>query len=201
MQSAVFFQGLAVSAGLIVAIGAQNAFVLAQGVRGAHRLQIALACASSDALLIALGVGGAGALIASQPALLALARWGGAAFLLVYAAMALRRAWHGESMTLPADSQQSVWRVLLATLAVTWLNPHVYLDTVVLLGGVAAQLPAQERFTFGLGAALASWLWFFALAYGARLLAPLFTRPTSWRVLDISVALVMLAVAYQLLQG
>ncbi|MFO1235132.1 MAG: LysE family transporter [Rivihabitans pingtungensis] len=135
MQSAVFFQGLAVSAGLIVAIGAQNAFVLAQGVRGAHRLQIALACASSDALLIALGVGGAGALIASQPALLALARWGGAAFLLVYAAMALRRAWHGESMTLPADSQQSVWRVLLATLAVTWLNPHVYLDTVVLLGG------------------------------------------------------------------
>jgi len=201
MQSAVFFQGLAVSAGLIVAIGAQNAFVLAQGVRGAHRLQIALACASSDALLIALGVGGAGALIASQPALLALARWGGAAFLLVYAAMALRRAWHGESMTLPADSQQSVWRVLLATLAVTWLNPHVYLDTVVLLGGVAAQLPAQERFTFGLGAALASWLWFFALAYGARLLAPLFTRPTSWRVLDISVALVMLIVAYQLLQG
>jgi L-lysine exporter family protein LysE/ArgO len=104
-------------------------------------------------------------------------------------------------MTLPADSQQSVWRVLLATLAVTWLNPHVYLDTVVLLGGVAAQLPAQERFTFGLGAALASWLWFFALAYGARLLAPLFTRPTSWRVLDTSVALVMLAVAYQLLQG
>lgn len=201
MQSAVFFQGLAISAGLIVAIGAQNAFVLAQGVRGAHRLQIALACASSDALLIALGVGGAGALIASQPALLALARWGGAAFLLVYAAMALRRAWHGESMTLPADSQQSVWRVLLATLAVTWLNPHVYLDTVVLLGGVAAQLPAQERFTFGLGAALASWLWFFALAYGARLLAPLFTRPTSWRVLDISVALVMLIVAYQLLQG
>ncbi len=201
MQSAVFFQGLAVSAGLIVAIGAQNAFVLAQGVRGAHRLQIALACASSDALLIALGVGGAGALIASQPALLALARWGGAAFLLVYAAMALRRAWHGESMTLPADSQQSVWRVLLATLAVTWLNPHVYLDTVVLLGGVAAQLPAQERFTFGLGAALASWLWFFALAYGARLLAPLFTRPTSWRVLDTSVALVMLIVAYQLLQG
>ena len=201
MQSAVFFQGLAISAGLIVAIGAQNAFVLAQGVRGAHRLQIALACASSDALLIALGVGGAGALIASQPALLALARWGGAAFLLVYAAMALRRAWHGESMTLPADSQQSVWRVLLATLAVTWLNPHVYLYTVVLLGGVAAQLPAQERFTFGLGAALASWLWFFALAYGARLLAPLFTRPTSWRVLDISVALVMLIVAYQLLQG
>ena len=201
MQSAVFFQGLAVSAGLIVAIGAQNAFVLAQGVRGAHRLQIALACASSDALLIALGGGGAGALIASQPALLALARWGGAAFLLVYAAMALRRAWHGESMTLPTDSQQSVWRVLLATLAVTWLNPHVYLDTVVLLGGVAAQLPAQERFTFGLGAALASWLWFFALAYGARLLAPLFTRPTSWRVLDISVALVMLIVAYQLLQG
>ena len=201
MQSAVFFQGLAVSAGLIVAIGAQNAFVLAQGVRGAHRLQIALACASSDAGLIALGVGGAGALSASQSAVLALARWGGAAFLLVYAAMALRRAWHGESMTLPADSQQSVWRVLLATLAVTWLNPHVYLDTVVLLGGVAAQLPAQERFTFGLGAALASWLWFFALAYGARLLAPLFTRPTSWRVLDTSVALVMLAVVYQLLQG
>lgn len=201
MQSAVFFQGLAVSAGLIVAIGAQNAFVLAQGVRGAHRLQIALACASSDALLIALGVGGAGALIASQPALLALARWGGAAFLLGYALLALRRAWHGESMQLPESHHQSVWRALAATLAVTWLNPHVYLDTVVLLGGVAANLPAQDRLSFGLGAMLASWLWFFALAYGARLLAPLFTRPTSWRVLDISVALVMLIVAYQLLQG
>lgn len=201
MQSAVFFQGLAVSTGLIVAIGAQNAFVLAQGVRGVHRLQIAMACASSDALLIALGVGGAGALIASQPTLLTLARWGGAAFLLAYAVMALRRAWQGESMVLPEHGTQSVWRVLLATLAVTWLNPHVYLDTLVLLGGVAAQLPAQERFTFGLGATLASWLWFFALAYGARLLAPLFTRPTSWRVLDSAVALIMLAVAYQLIQG
>lgn len=201
MQSAVFFQGLAISAGLIVAIGAQNAFVLAQGVRGAHRLQIALACASSDALLIALGVGGAGALIAQQPQLLALARWGGAAFLLGYALLALRRAWHGESMQLPESHHQSVWRALAATLAVTWLNPHVYLDTVVLLGGVAANLPAQDRLSFGLGAMLASWLWFFALAYGARLLAPLFARPNSWRVLDIGVATVMLLVAWQLVLG
>ncbi len=201
MQSAVFFQGLAISAGLIVAIGAQNAFVLAQGVRGVHRLQIAVACASSDALLIALGVGGAGALIAQQPQLLALARWGGAAFLLVYALLALRRAWHGESMHLPEPNNQTVWRALAATLAVTWLNPHVYLDTVVLLGGVAANLPAQDRLSFGLGAMLASWLWFFALAYGARLLAPLFVRPNSWRVLDVGVATVMLLVAWQLVQG
>lgn len=201
MQSAVFFQGLAISAGLIVAIGAQNAFVLAQGVRGVHRLQIAVACASSDALLIALGVGGAGALIAQQPQLLALARWGGAAFLLGYALLALRRAWHGESMQLPESHHQSVWRALAATLAVTWLNPHVYLDTVVLLGGVAANLPAQDRLSFGLGAMLASWLWFFALAYGARLLAPLFARPSSWRVLDIGVATVMLLVAWQLVLG
>ena len=201
MQSAVFFQGLAISAGLIVAIGAQNAFVLAQGVRGVHRLQIAVACASSDALLIALGVGGAGALIAQQPQLLALARWGGAAFLLVYALLALRRAWHGESMHLPEPNNQTVWRALAATLAVTWLNPHVYLDTVVLLGGVAANLPAQDRLSFGLGAMLASWLWFFALAYGARLLAPLFVRPNSWRVLDIGVATVMLLVAWQLVLG
>ena len=201
MQSAVFFQGLAISAGLIVAIGAQNAFVLAQGVRGVHRLQIAVACASSDALLIALGVGGAGALIAQQPQLLALARWGGAAFLLGYALLALRRAWHGESMQLPESHHQSVWRALAATLAVTWLNPHVYLDTVVLLGGVAANLPAQDRLSFGLGAMLASWLWFFALAYGARLLAPLFVRPNSWRVLDIGVATVMLLVAWQLVLG
>ena len=195
MQSAVFFQGLAVSAGLIVAIGAQNAFVLAQGVRGAHRLQIALACASSDALLIALGVGGAGALIASQPALLALARWGGAAFLLVYAAMALRRAWHGESMTLPADSQQSVWRVLLATLAVTWLNPHVYLDTVVLLGTMATPYPAWGRALFAAGGSLASALWFLLIGLGARWLAPLFATPAAWRVLDGVTATTMLVLA------
>ena len=195
MQSAVFFQGLAVSAGLIVAIGAQNAFVLAQGVRGAHRLQIALACASSDALLIALGVGGAGALIASQPALLALARWGGAAFLLVYAAMALRRAWHGESMTLPADSQQSVWRVLLATLAVTWLNPHVYLDTVVLLGTMATPYPTWGRALFAAGGSLASALWFLLIGLGARWLAPLFATPAAWRVLDGVTATTMLVLA------
>ena len=197
MQSAVFFQGLAISAGLIVAIGAQNAFVLAQGVRGVHRLQIAVACASSDALLIALGVGGAGALIAQQPQLLALARWGGAAFLLGYALLALRRAWHGESMQLPESHHQSVWRALAATLAVTWLNPHVYLDTVILLGSISTQFADQAY--FALGAISASWLFFFALGYGARVLIPVFENPKAWQFLDGMIALVMWGIAVSLL--
>jgi len=202
MTTTAFVHGFSSTAMLIMAIGAQNAFVLRQGLRREHVLPVVALCALSDAVLLQAGVWGMGGVLLARPEWGQWMRWAGALFLLAYALQAGARALRpGQLLVTAGGPGNSLRSTVLTLLAVTWLNPHVYLDTVVLLGGVAAQLPAQERFTFGLGAALASWLWFFALAYGARLLAPLFTRPTSWRVLDTSVALVMLAVAYQLLQG
>jgi L-lysine exporter family protein LysE/ArgO len=194
-------EGFGIGASLIVAIGAQNAFVLKSGLHGRHRLPIALCCALSDVLLIALGVAGVGALIAESPTLLQFVRWAGVAFLLCYGVSALRRAWRGESMQLAGDDDRGVAVALLTTLAVTWLNPHVYLDTVVLLGGLAARYPGEGRYLFGAGAIVASFLWFFALAYGARLLAPLFTKPAAWRVLDVGVAAILLALAWGLVSA
>ncbi|MCW3480919.1 LysE/ArgO family amino acid transporter [Neisseriaceae bacterium JH1-16] len=194
-------EGFGMGASLIVAIGAQNAFVLKSGLQGRHRLPIALCCALSDVLLIALGVAGVGALIAASPTLLQIVRWAGVAFLLCYAGAALRRAWRGESMALDGRDERGLAVALMTTLAVTWLNPHVYLDTVVLLGGLAARYPGEGRYWFGTGAIVASFVWFFALAYGARLLAPLFTKPAAWRVLDAGVAAILLAIAWGLLRG
>jgi len=194
-------EGFGMGASLIVAIGAQNAFVLKSGLQGRHRLPIALCCALSDVLLIALGVAGVGALIAASPTLLQVVRWAGVAFLLCYAGAALRRAWRGESMALDGTDERGLTVALLTTLAVTWLNPHVYLDTVVLLGGLAARYPGDGRYLFGAGAIVASFLWFFALAYGARLLAPLFIKPLAWRVLDAGVAAILLVITWGLLRG
>jgi len=194
-------EGFGMGASLIVAIGAQNAFVLKNGLHGRHRLPIALCCALSDMLLIALGVAGVGALIAASPTLLQVVRWAGVAFLVCYAVAALRRAWHGESMALDGRDERGLAVALLTTLAVTWLNPHVYLDTVVLLGSLAARYPGEGRYLFGAGAIVASFLWFFGLAYGARLLAPLFVKPVAWRVLDAGVAAILLALAWGLVLG
>ncbi|MDN0083734.1 LysE/ArgO family amino acid transporter [Crenobacter sp. SG2305] len=194
-------EGFGMGASLIMAIGAQNAFVLKNGLQGRHRLPIALCCALSDMLLIALGVAGVGALIAASPTLLQVVRWAGVAFLVCYAVAALRRAWRGESMSLDGRDERGLAVVLLTTLAVTWLNPHVYLDTVVLLGSLAARYPGEGRYLFGVGAVCASFLWFFALAYCARLLAPLFVKPAAWRVLDAGVAAILLALAWGLVSG
>ena len=196
-------EGFGIGLSMIVPIGVQNAFVLSNGVRGQNRFAVALVCGLSDALLISLGVAGARALIASSKILVAVARWGGAAFLIWYAWCALKRAWQGESMTLnDSDSSSRALRTaLLTTLAVTWLNPHVYLDAVVLLGGMAAQHPGDGRYLFGVGAALASFVWFFGLSYGSRMLALLFMRPTAWRVLDSVVAAIMLILAGKLVLG
>ena len=194
-------EGFAIGLSMIIPIGAQNAFVLSNGIRRRHRLPIALSCAVSDMLLSGLGVAGAGALISSHPLLGDIARWGGVAFLLWYGLATLKRAWQGESMRLEGDDGRTLGMVLLTTLAVTWLNPHVYLDTVVLLGGLAAQQPDHSRYLFGAGAISASFVWFFSLAYGARLLAPLFTRPAAWRVLDLAVATIMFALAARLVLG
>lgn len=195
--------GLAFGLSLIVAIGAQNAFVLRTGLRREHVLPVVAMCALSDAVLIAAGVAGLGTLVDRHPAVLTVARLAGAAFLLGYAVVAARRALRpGAALT--ADdgdaTPRRVWPVVATCLALTWLNPHVYLDTVVLLGSVAGT-HGGDRWWFGGGAVLGSLLWFTGLGYGARLLRPLFARPGAWRVLDGVIALVMTAIAASLLLG
>ena len=194
MDLVALLSGLGFGLSLIVAIGAQNAFVLRQGLRGERVGLVVAVCAVSDAALIALGVAGAGALVQGTPELADAARIGGAAFLLGYAALAARRAWRpGALHAAPAGGGS----VLLTVLALTWLNPHVYLDTVVLLGSVAAA-HGDARWSFGLGAVCGSVLWFAGLGYGARLLRKPFARPGAWRALDGAVALVMSAIGLSL---
>lgn len=193
--------GAALGLSLIVAIGAQNAFVLRQGLRGRYLLPVALTCTLVDASLIALGAGGLGSVIAANETLARVAAWGGAAFLLLYAARALRAALRPGVLEPGEGGAGSLRGALLATLAVSLLNPHVYLDTVVLLGSVAGQYDPAGRLRFALGAGAASAAWFFSLAYGAARLAPLFRRPLAWRLLDLAVAALMIAIAVGLLRG
>jgi L-lysine exporter family protein LysE/ArgO len=194
--------GFGTGMALIAAIGAQNAFVLRQGIRREHVLAVVLVCAISDALLITAGVAGVGGLISQTPWIMTVARIGGAAFLLWYAFLAARRALRPHTLVVNSTATSSTPRsVLLTSLALTWLNPHVYLDTVVLLGSIAASYGLAERWIFGLGAVLASATWFSALGFGARLLRGFFTRPRSWQLLDGLVALIMVAVAVSLLRG
>ncbi len=195
-----YLNGLLVAAGLIMAIGAQNAYVLAQSLRREHHLLVATLCVLCDALLVAAGVFGLASVLLQSPLLLGIARWGGAAFLLWYGARALLRAVRprglNEDAAAPARSRRSV---LLAALAVTLLNPHVYLDTVLLIGSLGAQQSAPAA--YAAGAASASLLWFFSLALGAAWLAPWLARPATWRVIDLLVAAMMFSVAGQLLLG
>ncbi|MFP6847395.1 MAG: LysE/ArgO family amino acid transporter [Pseudomonas sp.] len=193
-----YSNGLLIAAGLIIALGAQNAFVLAQSLRREHHLPVALLCVICDALLVAAGVFGLAALLAQNPVLLGVARWGGAAFLLWYGTQALLRAARPQALSQASNSStRSRKAVLLATLAVTLLNPHVYLDTVLLIGSLGAQQAVPGA--YALGAASASLMWFFSLALGAALLAPWLARPSTWRVIDLGVALMMLSIAWQLL--
>ncbi|AWB91641.1 LysE/ArgO family amino acid transporter [Aeromicrobium chenweiae] len=186
---------------LIVAIGAQNAYVLRQGLRREHVLTVVAVCAISDAVLILLGIGGLGSLLDLAPWLVDVMRVGGAVFLLSYAFLAARRAWRPAALdTEDTGSATPLWAVVTTTAALTWLNPHVYLDTVVLLGSVAGT-HGDERWWFGVGATLGSIVWFTALGYGARLLRPVFARPSAWRVLDALIAIVMVAIALTLLRG
>ena len=236
--------GLGLGFSLIVAIGAQNVFVLRQGIRREHVFVVAAICAVSDAVLIAAGVGGMGAALQAAPWLIGVARWAGAAFLVGYGVLAALRAVRGtesglvvedgaasagrgapqarletaspsgtagvsirrsaatrpaqvSAATRPAPVTPAVLPVVLTCLALTWLNPHVYLDTVVLLGSVGAT-HGDHRWTFALGAALASVAWFFSLAYGARLLGGLLSSPRAWRILDGIIAVVMFAIAISL---
>jgi L-lysine exporter family protein LysE/ArgO len=200
---APFVAGLLLGASLIVAIGAQNAFVLRQGLLQAHRFPVALFCAVSDAALIAAGVGGVGIAVGHHPRVLALIACVGALVLMWYGVQAFRRAIHPKVLTADAHrASASVWKTVAACAGFTWLNPHVYLDTVLLIGSLAAPWPSPwPRTFFAIGAATSSFIWFFSLAYGARLLAPLFRKPLAWRVLDALIALVMWTIAIKLLQS
>ena len=191
-MTADFIAGFLAGAALIVAIGAQNAFVLRQGIRREHVAPIVVVCAGADALLIAAGVAGFGALhpVGAEP--LTAARYGGALFLLLYGAMAARRALRPrETMKVDPSVGASLGDAMAACLSFTFLNPHVYLDTVILLGSLASQRPGDGRWAFASGAVAASFAWFLGLGYGARLLAPLFISPVAWRVLDSLIALIM----------
>lgn len=193
--------GLGLGLSLIVAIGSQNAFVLRQGLRGEHLSSVVGLCVLSDVILITAGVLGAGALLARLPWLLPVIRLAGAAFLLCYGLLAARRALRPAVLrTDDTGPATSLTATLAACLLLTWLNPHVYLDTVVLLGSVA-QAHGALRWWFTAGAATGSVLWFSALGYGARLLRPVFSRPAAWRVLDALIAAVMTTVAASLALG
>lgn len=194
-------QGYLVSLSLILAIGAQNAFVLRQGIRGEHVLAVVLVCALSDAALIGAGVAGFGVASARFPWLGEAMRWGGVAFLVVYGALRFRAALHGGEALKPAEGMRARLGSVLATcLVLTWANPHVYLDTVVLLGSISAQYPGH-RLAFGVAAAGGSFSFFAALGYGARLLAPVFAKPSAWVVLEIIVGTTMWAIAAGLAFG
>jgi L-lysine exporter family protein LysE/ArgO len=191
--------GLSMGLSLIVAIGAQNAFVLREGLRGRYVTPIVAVCVVSDALLIAAGVAGAGAVLDRRPWLLTGVRIAGAAFLFGYGVLAARRAVTGGTLRPNGTATDAGLRSTIAVgLALTWLNPHVYLDTVVLLGSIAAT-HGDRRWWFAAGAATASLGWFLALGYGAALLRPLFARPSAWRVLDAGIAAVMTSLAIALL--
>jgi len=208
--------GLGLGFSLIVAIGAQNLFVLRQGVRREHLVAVVAVCAISDAVLIVLGVSGIGVLLEAVPWLIVVVRWAGAAFLVGYGLLAARRAWRPSGETLRVDPpaapsipdaggtavQTRPARTALATtvltcLALTWLNPHVYLDTVFLLGSVAST-HGDGRWAFAVGACLASLVWFSGLGFGSRFLGRWLDTPRAWRILDALIAVVMFAIALSL---
>ncbi|MET4585430.1 LysE/ArgO family amino acid transporter [Pseudarthrobacter sp. PvP022] len=188
--------GLASGLSLVVAIGAQNAFVLRQGIQRSHVALVVAVCAVSDLVLILLGVAGIGVVIERAPAVLEVVRWAGAAFLAGYGAIAAWRAIRGQALGQLEPARAVSWAAVLGTgLAFTWLNPHVYLDTVLLLGSLASTHGPDGQWWFAAGAGLASIAWFTALGVGARFLAPVFRSRSAWRILDAVIAAVMVTMA------
>lgn len=188
-------EGFLLGAGLIIAIGSQNAFVLRQGLNGRHIFAVAAVCSLSDIVLIAAGVAGLGRLVHGESLLLAVVTLAGSAFLLVYGAMAFRRALRPRELVAADREEASLAGTLATCLSLTFLNPHVYLDTLFLIGALSARYDANLSAAFGVGASLASIVWFFVLGYGARLLRPFFSRPAAWRILDSFIGLIMWAMA------
>jgi L-lysine exporter family protein LysE/ArgO len=201
MSLSVYVTGLLTGLSLIVAIGAQNAFVLRQGLMGAHAFAVSLACSLSDAALIALGVTSFRQIAVGAPWFLPAMRYGGAAFLIWYGARNLYSALRSSEALIAGDlKSSSLAQTLTMCLALTWLNPHVYLDTLMLLGAISTRFPGQEA-SFAAGAMTGSFLFFFSLGYGAKWLRPVFMSPTSWRVLEALIAVTMWAIALKLVMG
>lgn len=196
-----YFKGFAAGAGLIIAIGAQNAFVLSQGIRKKYNLIIPLICSICDAVLISAGVLGLGGVFSNSPVLIRWASWGGAGFLFYYGLRSLLAVFKKESLSAEEAGPSSLGGAIAATFAVTLLNPHVYLDTVVLLGSISSSFPGAGRYLFGAGAVSASFCWFFLLSLGGGRLAPVFKNPLAWRILDFGVAVVMWFIAFGLIRG
>ncbi len=194
-----FIQGFGTGGGLIVAIGAQNAFVLSQGVRRNHHFTIALICIVCDAIFITAGVAGFGTAVSSNPTLSQWVTWGGAGFLFLYGWRSLHSAIRGGSLDTSDRTMRSLKAAIITTLAVTLLNPHFYLDTVILLGSVSSQFYGENRLYFWVGAVSASTLWFISLSLGGQMLAPLFKKQISWRILDSLVCVTMWAIAVSLI--
>ncbi len=189
--------GFGLGLGLIVAIGAQNAFVLRTGLLKKHVFLVCTICVISDATLIIAGVAGIGGIIVSIPGLETSMRWAGALFLIWLGAKSAYASWKGTGALSAGDAAGSAWQAAVTAFSLTWLNPHVYVDTVLLLGSLSAQF--SSRFGFALGGVFASTMFFYALGYGARLLAPIMKRPSSWRVLDGMIALIMFSIASSLI--
>jgi L-lysine exporter family protein LysE/ArgO len=196
-MSSPLLVGFIASFTLIAAIGAQNAFVLRQGIRREHVLPVVALCTVSDVVLISAGIAGVGALINAHPSALNIAKFGGALFLVGYGLLAARRAWRPSSLTPSEAAPTRLIEALLTCAALTFLNPHVYLDTVVLLGALANE-HRDERWLFGVGAVAASAVWFVGLGLGARQLAGLFARPLTWRILDGLIAVMMIGLGTSL---
>jgi|TARA_B110000090_G_scaffold35878_1_gene38965 L-lysine exporter family protein LysE/ArgO len=194
-----FLAGFSLSISLILAIGSQNAFVLKQGIKKQHVLLICTICALSDAILITIGIAGFGVLVTEHPFIEDYSRYGGALFLIVYSALSFKSAFSQNHVLKPASElQSSTLKTVAMCLAFTWLNPHVYLDTVVLLGSISTQY-GDERFQFTMGAILASFTFFFSLGYCAQFLAPIFENPKAWKVLEFIVGFTMLFIALTLI--
>ena len=201
MSLSVYVTGLSTGLSLIVAIGAQNAFVLRQGLIGEHVFAVSLACSLSDAALIALGVTGFRQIAVAAPWFLPSMRYGGAAFLIWYGARNLYSAARSSEALAAGDARaSSLAQTLAMCLGLTWLNPHVYLDTLILLGAISTGFPGQEA-SFASGAMTGSFVFFFSLGYGAKWLRPVFTSPTSWRVLEALIAATMWTIALRLIMG
>ena len=191
--------GFASAFALILAIGAQNAFVLRQGLLKTHVFPLALFCALSDAVLIGAGVWGFGAVVTVYPAFPRIMALAGAAFLICYGAMRLWAAWKGDYTLQLAGQSTSLAATIATAAAFTWLNPHVYLDTLGLIGAISTQFMGADKVAYAIGAMTSSFVFFFSLAYGARLLAPLMQSARAWRILDVVIAVVMYALAFKLL--
>lgn len=194
------FAGFSLSLSLILAIGSQNAFVLRQGLKKEHVFIVCLICAVSDALLISLGVSGFSLIISTVPWIEPLARYGGALFLFIYGAMNFWSAFKtSESLKAAENKSSTLSKIVITCLALTWLNPHVYLDTLMLIGSISTQYVGQ-KVEFAIGAVTASFVFFFSLGYGASALRPFFEKPKSWKILDFLIGCIMWAIAFSLVK-